>query len=130
MEPAEGWVEDQHGFETVSLQLAAYFGHELRSFDIPLNLTGTKFQRSVWSQLQQIPYGQTTTYGALARCLGKPKASRAVGAANGANPIPIIIPCHRVIGSNKSLTGFGGGLATKAFLLRHEGVLDDEPSLL
>lgn len=126
MEPAEDWVEDRHGFQAISAQLDAYFGRELKSFELRLSLAGTEFQRSVWAQLQQIPYGQTTTYGALARNLGKPRASRAVGAANGANPIPIIIPCHRVVGSNNSLTGFGGGLATKAFLLRHEGVSGDQ----
>ena len=130
MKPAEAWVKDQHGFEELDAQLAAYFRGELKSFDLPLHLTGTDFQKSVWTALKEIPYGQTISYGVLAGRVGNPKASRAVGAANGANPIPIIIPCHRVIGSDKSMTGFGGGVKTKEFLLKHEGVLADQPRLL
>lgn len=128
--PADCWVKDASGFDHVRAQLAAYFNGELQSFELQLHLTGTEFQKSVWRALREIPFGRTLSYGALAKRVGNPKASRAVGAANGANPIPIIIPCHRVIGSDKSLTGFGGGLATKEFLLKHEGVLADQPKLL
>ena len=128
--PADSWVRDASGFDHIRSQLDAYFHGELQTFDLRLQLTGTEFQKTVWRALQQIPFGRTLSYGALAERVGNPKASRAVGAANGANPIPIIIPCHRVIGSDKSLTGFGGGLATKEFLLKHEGVLADQPKLL
>ncbi len=128
--PDEAWIRDASGFEHLRSQLTAYFNGELQAFDLRLHLTGTDFQKTVWRALQEIPFGRTLSYGALAERVGNPKASRAVGAANGANPIPIIIPCHRVIGSNKSLTGFGGGLATKEFLLKHEGVLADQPKLL
>jgi len=86
-------------------------------FDLPLQPVGTSFQESVWRALREIPYGETWSYGQLAAHIGKPKASRAVGAANGVNPIPVIIPCHRVIGSSGKLTGFGGGIETKQFLL-------------
>jgi methylated-DNA-[protein]-cysteine S-methyltransferase len=108
-------------------QLEAYFSGNLTEFRVDLRLNGTPFQVSVWRQLRQIPYGGTTTYGELARRLGKPAASRAVGLANGANPIAIIVPCHRVIGANGKLTGFGGGLDVKEKLLaleRGEGTLD------
>jgi methylated-DNA-[protein]-cysteine S-methyltransferase len=101
-------------------QLNAYFAGERRRFDLPLAPEGTPFQREVWSALTTIPYGETVSYGELARQLGKPAATRAVGAANGRNPIPIIIPCHRVIGADGSLTGFGGGLAVKRALLALE----------
>ncbi len=104
-------------------QVAAYFAGERQTFDLPLKLEGTDFQRQVWSHLLTIPYGQTTTYREIAHALGKPKAIRAVGAANGQNPISIIVPCHRVIGSNGKLIGYGGGLWRKEWLLRHEGAL-------
>ena len=104
-------------------QLDAYFTGTLRAFDLPLRPVGTSFQREVWSMLAQIPYGQTWSYGDVARRIGKPQAVRAVGAANGRNPIPIVLPCHRVIGADGSLTGFGGGLPTKQFLLVLEGAL-------
>ena len=104
-------------------QLDAYFYRSLRQFDLPLNMQGTDFQREVWEQLQAIPYGQTASYLEVANALGKPKAVRAVGAANGQNPISIVVPCHRVIGSNGDLIGYGGGLWRKEWLLRHEGVL-------
>jgi len=107
-------------------QLAAYFGRELRSFDLPLNPEGTEFQRKVWMLLREIPYGSTISYGELARRAGNPSASRAVGAANGKNPISVIVPCHRVIGSNGKLVGFGGGLPRKEVLLRLES---DQPAL-
>ncbi|WP_306338390.1 methylated-DNA--[protein]-cysteine S-methyltransferase [Streptomyces sp. KL118A] len=101
-------------------QLEAYFAGELTEFDVPLRLDGTPFQRTVWHGLQQIPYGETRTYGELAEALGKPNASRAVGLANGKNPIGVIVPCHRVIGANGSLTGYGGGLDRKQRLLAFE----------
>ncbi len=101
-------------------QLEEYFAGERKEFDLPLHLSGTDFQVRVLEELQRIPYGQTTSYGAVAQRIGSPKAMRAVGAANGRNPIPIVIPCHRVIGSSGDLTGFGGGLDTKAELLRLE----------
>jgi methylated-DNA-[protein]-cysteine S-methyltransferase len=101
-------------------QLAAYFAGELEIFDLPLAPEGTPFQLAVWRRLSDIPYGETISYGELARRLGNPKASRAVGLANGANPIPIVIPCHRVIGSNGKLTGYGGGLPIKEKLLALE----------
>jgi methylated-DNA-[protein]-cysteine S-methyltransferase len=106
-------------------QLEAYFAGDLRAFDLPLKLAGTPFQLAVWRALQDIPYGETTSYGELARRVGTPKGSRAVGLANGANPIAIVVPCHRVIGSNGKLTGYGGGLDNKQTLLtlerRHAG---------
>lgn len=106
--------------ERTRAQLEEYFAGARREFELPLDPRGTDFQRSVWRRLLQIPYGETTTYGALARELGDPGASRAVGLANGSNPIPIVIPCHRVIGANGSLTGFGGGLPIKQALLELE----------
>ena len=102
-------------------QLNAYFAGELEHFDLTLRPQGTPFQLRVWQLLQDIPFGETISYGELARRCGNPAASRAVGSANGSNPIPIIIPCHRVIGSNGKLTGFGGGLETKRWLLDFEG---------
>jgi len=102
-------------------QLVAYFAGGLRAFDLPLAPNGTDFQRRVWSALQEIPFGTTISYAELARRVSNAAAVRAVGAANGRNPIPIIVPCHRVIGSSGSLTGFGGGLQRKQWLLRHEG---------
>jgi len=104
----------------VRRQLGEYFRGERKDFDLPLSLSGTEFQVAVLEALQRIPYGETTSYGAVAKLIGRPKAVRAVGAANGRNPIPIIVPCHRVIGSSGDLTGFGGGLDTKAALLRLE----------
>ena len=102
-------------------QLVAYFAGRLRAFDLPLAPNGTDFQRRVWSALREIPFGETISYAELARRVSNAAAVRAVGAANGRNPIPIIVPCHRVIGSSGSLTGFGGGLHRKQWLLRHEG---------
>lgn len=101
-------------------QLAEYFAGKRTAFDLALAPEGTAFQRRVWDALLEIPYGETTNYGTIAQRIGRPAASRAVGAANGRNPIAIIIPCHRVIGANGSLTGFGGGLPAKTFLLTHE----------
>jgi methylated-DNA-[protein]-cysteine S-methyltransferase len=101
-------------------QLAEYFAGERRAFDLPLAPRGTAFQEHVWRALQDIPFGETRSYGEQARAIGRPAASRAVGAANGRNPIAIIVPCHRVIGADGSLTGFGGGLPAKRWLLDHE----------
>src|SRR4029079_15469667 len=101
----------------------AYFDGRLREFDVPLSLHGTDFQLRVWHALCEIPFGQTISYAELARRLGKPQAMRAVGAANGRNPVSIIVPCHRVVGSTGSLTGFGGGLPRKRWLLDHEGAV-------
>lgn len=106
--------------ETVR-QLSAYFAGTLTRFDVPLDFRGTDFQKSVWAALLAIPFGETRSYAAIARAVGRPAAVRAVGAANGRNPISIIAPCHRVIGKNGALTGFAGGLKTKEFLLHLEG---------
>lgn len=119
-QPAADWEENRSAFTDVEQQLKAYFQGKLQHFDLKLAPDGTDFQLQVLKALQTIPYGQTTTYGAIAKQLGRPKASRAVGMANGRNPLPIVIPCHRVIGSNGSLTGFGGGLTTKQTLLNLE----------
>jgi methylated-DNA-[protein]-cysteine S-methyltransferase len=102
-------------------QLGEYFAGERRKFDLPLYMHGTEFQRQVWQQLTEIPFGETWSYGQLAKRLDNPSACRAVGLANGKNPIAIIVPCHRVIGADGSLTGFGGGLPRKQWLLAHEG---------
>jgi O-6-methylguanine DNA methyltransferase len=104
-------------------QLSEYFAGARETFTVPLRPAGTPFQLSVWRALEEIPYGDTRTYRDIARSIGRPTATRAVGAANGQNPLPIFVPCHRVIGSNGSLTGFGGGLDVKLALLRLEGVL-------
>ena len=104
-------------------QLTGYFAGKLRAFTLPLAPNGTDFQRRVWRELEAIPFGTTVTYAEIARRVGSTAAVRAVGAANGRNPIPIIVPCHRVIGSDGSLTGFGGGIPRKLWLLRHEGAL-------
>ncbi len=114
------WHEDPRCVQEPVRQLRAYFAGELETFDLPLAPAGTTFQLSVWRRLCEIPYGETISYGELARRLGNPNASRAVGLANGANPIPIVIPCHRVIGSNGKLTGYGGGLPIKEKLLALE----------
>lgn len=108
------------GFERVLHQLDEYFGGRRRAFDLPLEPNGTPFERRVWQRLQQIPYGATTSYGVIAEEFGMTNGARAVGRANGANPIPIVIPCHRVIGSDGKLTGFGGGLPLKRALLELE----------
>ena len=110
-------------------QLDDYFAGTRRNFDLPLAPVGTAFQRSVWQALADIPYGQTISYATLARRLGNPDATRAVGAANGRNPLPIVLPCHRVVGADGGLTGFGGGLPTKDFLLRLEGALPAQSDL-
>jgi O-6-methylguanine DNA methyltransferase len=109
--------------EQTCAELSEYFAETRQGFTLPLDFQGSAFYQRVWRALTQIPYGRTTSYGELAHTLGAPKAARAVGAACGANPVPIIAPCHRVLGSDGSLHGFGGGLPLKAWLLRHEGVL-------
>ena len=117
-EPArEGWQRSARPFSDVRAQLAAYFAGELRDFDLALAPQGTTFQQSVWTALRTIPYGQTRSYRDPALAIGNPRGVRAVGLANGRNPLPILIPCHRVIGANGSMTGFGGGIETKRFLL-------------
>jgi methylated-DNA-[protein]-cysteine S-methyltransferase len=118
--PESHWRKDPAPLQETIRQLRAYFAGKLEEFHLPLSLIGTEFQLRVWQMLQTIPYGETTSYGELARRLGNPNASRAVGLANGSNPIPIIIPCHRVIGSNGSLVGYGGGLPNKKALLALE----------
>ncbi|AYG79513.1 Methylated-DNA--protein-cysteine methyltransferase [Streptomyces hundungensis] len=115
-----GERDDDGPFPEVARQLEAYFTGQLTAFDVDLNMLGTPFQQRVWHQLQQIPYGETRSYGELAEALGNPNASRAVGLANGKNPVGIIVPCHRVIGANGSLTGYGGGLDRKQRLLAFE----------
>ena len=121
------WARDGARFEEggecnlrAAEQLDAYFAGELRDFDVPLDMRGTAFQRRVWEALLSIPYGETRSYGAIAAAIGLPSASRAVGAANGSNPVSIIVPCHRVIGANGRLTGYGGGVHRKDALLALE----------
>jgi methylated-DNA-[protein]-cysteine S-methyltransferase len=120
------WERDDTAFPEAVEQLAAYFAGERREFDLELDLVGTDFQRRVWKALLTIPYGQTRSYGRIAEQIGSPGASRAVGLANGHNPIGIIVPCHRVIGANGGLTGYGGGLDRKRALLELERVRDKD----
>jgi methylated-DNA-[protein]-cysteine S-methyltransferase len=122
---ASAWPAGQDGPDAAPLdaaarELAEYFAGERTEFDLPLAMAGTDFQRRVWAALREIPYGETVSYGELARGIGKESASRAVGLANGKNPVAIIVPCHRVVGSDGSLTGYGGGLDRKRFLLALE----------
>jgi methylated-DNA-[protein]-cysteine S-methyltransferase len=114
------WQENSTQLKEVTRQLRAYFAGDLETFDLPLAPEGTPFQQQVWGELCKIPYGETISYGELARRIGNPNACRAVGLANGSNPIPIVIPCHRVIGANGKLTGYGGGLPIKEKLLALE----------
>jgi methylated-DNA-[protein]-cysteine S-methyltransferase len=120
----DGWVEDAavEPLAAALRQLDEYFTGARRVFDLPLRLQGTPFQQRVWQALCEIPYGETWSYGQLAKQIGNPSASRAVGLANGRNPISILVPCHRVIGADGSLTGYGGGLQRKQWLLAHEGL--------
>ena len=124
-DPEPDWIYNEEPLENACTQLTEYFSGQRKDFDLPLKLDGTEFQVSVLEALLEIPYGETTSYGAIAKQIGRPKAVRAVGAANGRNPIPIIVPCHRVIGSSGDLTGFGGGLDTKEALLRLEAENSD-----
>lgn len=103
-------------------ELIAYFEGELKNFTVPVDLKGTEFQIKVWREVMKIPYGEVRSYGYIAKAIGKPKACRAVGGANNRNPVPIIVPCHRVVGSDGSLMGYGGGLEMKRFLLKLEGI--------
>jgi methylated-DNA-[protein]-cysteine S-methyltransferase len=120
----DGWVQDAavKPLAEAVRQLGEYFAGSRREFDLPLRLNGTLFQTRVWRELTEIPYGTTWSYGELAKRIDKPSASRAVGLANGRNPISILVPCHRVIGADGSLTGYGGGLDRKRWLLAHEGL--------
>ncbi|MBE7184281.1 MAG: methylated-DNA--[protein]-cysteine S-methyltransferase [Methylobacterium mesophilicum] len=118
--PKTDWQRDDEAFAEARRQFGAYFTGELERFDLALDPRGTPFQLMVWEALKGIPSGETISYGELARRIERPWASRAVGAANGANPLPIVLPCHRVIGANGAMTGFGGGIETKIWLLAHE----------
>jgi methylated-DNA-[protein]-cysteine S-methyltransferase len=127
MKLESGWLprtqlglRDDAALPVVREQLAQYFDGARREFDLPLQLEGTEFQRRAWEALLEIPYGETRSYGEQARRIGLPDAARAVGAANGQNPVSIIVPCHRVIGANGALTGYGGGIERKRWLLAHE----------
>jgi methylated-DNA-[protein]-cysteine S-methyltransferase len=128
-DPEPDWIYNEKPFTAARQQLTEYFAGERRTFDLLLKLSGTEFQMSVLQALQEIPYGETTSYADIAERVGRPKAVRAVGAANGRNPIPIIVPCHRVIGSHGDLTGFGGGLDTKEALLRLEAEHSQFPNV-
>ncbi len=119
-DPEPDWIYKEKPFTNARQQLTEYFAGTRKDFDLPLSLAGTEFQLRVLNELRRIPYGETTSYGDIAARIGKPKAMRAVGAANGRNPIPIIVPCHRVIGRSGDLTGFGGGLDAKQALLQLE----------
>jgi len=125
--PERGWTEDAAPFRDAVRQLAQYFAGRRERFELELAPVGTEFQHAVWRALARIPYGRTWSYGELARRIGRPRAVRAVGLANGANPLPIVLPCHRVIGADGSLTGYGGGLPAKRLLLELEGALTSEP---
>jgi methylated-DNA-[protein]-cysteine S-methyltransferase len=122
----DDWVEDAGSgpLPATIRQLREYFAGQRRGFDLPLRFQGTEFQQRVWNMLTEIPYGATWSYGELAKHIDNPHASRAVGLANGRNPIAIVVPCHRVIGADGSLTGYGGGLERKLWLLAHEGYVD------
>jgi len=122
------WRRSREPFESIIAELDSYFAGERTRFDTPIAPRGTPFQLAVWSRVRAIPYGETSTYAEIARQVGRPEAFRAVGAANGSNPIPIVIPCHRVVGSDGSLTGFGGGLPTKRALLALEARHASAPS--
>jgi len=120
---SDGWTQNATigPLPAASRQLKEYFAGQRREFDLPLRMNGTEFQERVWRELAKIPFGETRSYGQLAKRLDNPNGSRAVGLANGRNPIAIIVPCHRVIGADGSLTGFGGGIDRKEWLLAHEG---------
>ncbi len=121
--PQDGWIEDRSAFDDAARQLEEYFAGKRRSFDVALDPQGTEFQQRTWQALREIPYGATVTYSDVARTIGRPKAVRAVGAANGQNPLPVIVPCHRVIGSDGKLTGFAAGTDVKRTLLQLEGAV-------
>ncbi len=113
-------TDNHRVLDEAATQLEEYFAGQRQEFDVPLDLTGTEFQRAAWSALADIPFGETRSYGQQAEAIGRPKAVRAIGAANGRNPVPIVLPCHRIVGSDGSLTGYGGGLPIKEYLLNHE----------
>jgi methylated-DNA-[protein]-cysteine S-methyltransferase len=119
-DPPDDWREASEPFAEATRQLEQYFAGERTEFDLKLDMRGTQFQKDVWNALLTIPYGETRSYGEIARQIGRPDRARAVGMANGSNPVSIIVPCHRVIGADGSLTGYGGGLDRKRFLLDHE----------
>ena len=121
--PESGWVDDGAPLRAATEQLGQYFAGERRSFDLRLAMQGTAFQKRAWEILQTIPFGEAWSYGQVAEALGSPGAARAVGRANATNPLPLVVPCHRVIGADGTLTGFGGGLSAKQWLLRFEGAL-------
>ena len=129
-DPASDWIFNEQPFVEAARQLDDYFSGARTAFAVPLALSGTEFQIQVLKELRRIPYGETVSYADVARRIGRPRAVRAVGAANARNPLPIFVPCHRVIGSRGDLTGFGGGLATKAMLLRLEAEHSRFPSVL
>ena len=129
-DPEPDWIFNEAPFVEARRQLEEYFEGTRTRFDLPLKLSGTEFQVQVLEELLRIPYGETASYGDIAKRIGRPKAVRAVGAANGRNPLPIVVPCHRVIGSHGDLTGFGGGLDTKAALLRLEAEHSQFPSVM
>ena len=118
--PATDWTRDDDVFDDIRGQLEEYFAGTRHEFDLATNASGTAFQRRVWRALVDIPYGETASYGKTAAAIGEPRAARAVGLANGQNPISIVVPCHRVVGADGSLTGYGGGLDAKRWLLSHE----------
>ena len=120
--PMEHWEQSERPFRETILQLKAYFNGRLTEFELDVAGDGTAFQKRVWKELRGVPYGETVSYGDIAKAIGQPTASRAVGMANGRNPISIIVPCHRIIGSGGKLVGYGGGLDRKTRLLRLEGV--------
>ena len=123
-QPKPDWQYNPATLSQARQQIAAYFAGQLKQFDLAIAPNGSVFQMQVLDALQQIPFGEMRSYKDIAHTIGRPQSMRAVGAANGRNPIPLIIPCHRVIGANGSLTGFGGGVGTKAFLLRLEGAIN------
>jgi methylated-DNA-[protein]-cysteine S-methyltransferase len=133
LKPEPDWIRDDFIFADAASQLREYFSGHRTEFTTPIEMDGTEFQIEAWTALRNVPFGETISYGELANEIGRPNASRAVGAANHANPLPIIIPCHRVIGADKSLTGFGGGLETKVKLLNFENpnafCVDAQPDL-
>ena len=122
------WQQSDESFTTVREQLAEYFAGERQQFDVPLKLAGTPFQQRVWQELARIPFGMTITYSQLAERIGKPSATRAVGNANGRNPVSIIVPCHRVIGADGTLTGYGGGIDNKEWLIAWERSAATQPN--
>jgi methylated-DNA-[protein]-cysteine S-methyltransferase len=124
-QPEPDWVDNADSLATAAVQLEEYFAGRLEEFDLELAPRGTPFQKRVWQELERIPYGTTISYSELAERIGNPKAVRAVGTANGANPLPIVIPCHRVIGADGSLTGYAGGIEIKEALLALEGAILD-----